>query len=221
MFSINRSSIDTEATKPNAKTEPVTNNQTVFDAVKLAFVNLVDTISSFKTYNAAQWVLNNERWRNNLSVQNKSTYRRGEIVFLDLGAQNYAHEPSYNHACIVLASRLTSILIVPCSTKKYGTGHSEIIDATPADGFLKNTGIQSESFRWVNKNRVVSRTGKTVSSRILDALDEVLISFAPSNKMELKKRDTQIIELTQENEELRKQIARLKLEINEYQKKAV
>ena len=108
---------------------------------------------------------------------------------MDLGAQNFSHEPSYTHACVILANRYDSILVVPCSTKQYGTNHSGIIDATPADGFLRNTGIQSENFRWVSKNRVVSLTGRKVSSDVLNKLDAALLSFAPSVRNQIKQKD--------------------------------
>ena len=62
---------------------------------------------------------------------------------------------------------------------------------------MRNTGIQSESFRWVNKNRVVSRTGKRVSSDILDRLDHVLVSFAPSHSREISRLNGEIQRLNQ------------------------
>lgn len=189
MFSINRNSLQQEASQTNAKQEPVRNNQTVFDAVKLSFANLIDSIAGLATYNAAHWACNIDRWHNNLNTNNTVTYKRGDIIFLDLGAQNFSHEPSYTHACIVLADRYDSILVVPCSTKQYGTNHTGIIDATSADGFLRNTGIQSESFRWVSKNRVVSKTGNKVSPAVLNKLDQVLLSFAPSVKNQIKQKD--------------------------------
>lgn len=57
---------------------------------------------------------------------------------------------------------------------------------------MRNTGIQSESFRWVNKNRVVSQTGKQVSADVLDKLDQVLLSFAPAHKREIAKLNAEI-----------------------------
>lgn len=197
MFRINRARIEGEAKQNSAKTDRMQGNPSVFDAVKLVFVNLIDEITKLSVYDATHWACNVDRWIDNLQSENKTTYTRGEIVFLDLGAQNFRYEPSYTHACIVLANRKSSILIVPCSTKKFGSGHPDIIDATPADGFRANTGIQSESFRWVNKNRVVSRTGNKVSSAILDQLDQVLASFAPSNTAKLKYLNGEIERLTQ------------------------
>ena len=206
MFRINRTNVENETRRTTAKVDILQGNTTVFDAVKLIFVNLVDEITKLPVYNAAHWTCNMDRWIDNLHSDNGTTYRRGEIVFLDLGAQNFKYEPSYTHACIVLANRRKSILIVPCSTKKFQSGYPDIVDATPANGFMRNTGIQTESFRWVNKNRVVSRTGKSVSSDILDKLDQVLISFAPSHTRELKRLNSEIERLNQKIVALEKDI---------------
>lgn len=208
MFRINRSHLESEAQSSTAKNDALQTNPRVFDAVKLVFLNLIDEITRLPVYNAVHWSCNVDRWIDNLQHDNVTTYQRGEIVFLDLGAQNFKYEPSYTHACIVLANRSKSILIVPCSTKKYHSGYKDIIDATPADGFMRNTGIQSENFRWVNKNRVVSQTGKKVSPVVLDKLDQVLISFAPSGKKEIKRLNAEI-------ESLKDRIAELEQELDE------
>ena len=83
MFSINRNSLQQEASQINAKQEPVRNNRTVFDAVKLSFANLIDSIAGLATYNAAHWACNIDRWHNNLNTNNTVTYKRGDIIFLD------------------------------------------------------------------------------------------------------------------------------------------
>ena len=220
MFTIRRNDMDVQAKTPNAKTDSVSTNSTVFDAVKLSFANLIDTIAKLHVYDAAHWVCNIDRWHHNLSsAKNTTTYKRGEIVFLDLGAQNYQHEPSYTHACIVLANRATSILIVPCSTKKYGKGFKDIIDATTSDGFLRDTGIQSESFRWVSKNRVVSSSRNRVSARVLDELDKVFLSFAPSQKIELANRNSRISQLEQDLENTKQACAEAEEKVKQLEEK--
>ena len=222
MFTITRALIESESKLPTAKSTQSKSNIKVFDALKLTCVNLVSEIVDWSVYDAAHWVCNIDRWLTNRSPSNNNqkTYSRGEIVFLDLGAQNFKFEPSYTHACIVLANRRSSILIVPCSTKKYGSGYPDIIDATPADGFHRNTGIQSESFRWVHKNRIVSQTGKKVDPSILDKLDQVLLSLAPSVKRDLNKLHAHNQVLTQQvqalqahNQALTQQVQALQAQI--------
>ena len=213
MFPVNIPSLQNEANRAEAKNQSVRTNQTVFSALKLSIVNLVDTVTEIAIYNAVHWIGNIDRWLRNQSSANTTTYKRGDIVFLDLGAQNFKHEPSYTHACIVLANRFDSILIVPCSTKQYGTGHQGIIDATPRDGFVKNTGIQTENFRWVSKNRVVSNTGNKVSSDVLNKLDAVLLSFSPATKNLIAQKDAKIKNQQEEIESLKNQLESANAEI--------
>lgn len=213
MFPIDKGRLETQSRQPNAKTQPLTANSTVFDYVKLALVNLAETITGLHIYDGAHWASNIDRWQKNLTSDNRTTYKRGTIVFLDLGSQNFKYEPSYTHACIILAERRNSILVVPCSTKKYQSGYPEIIDATTADGFSRDTGIQSESFRWVSKNRVVSSTGKKVSASILDQLDNVLLSFAPSIKLKITKLEADVQTLTTDKESLEEENEDLKRKI--------
>ena len=213
MFPIDKSRLETQSRQSNAKTQPLTANSTVFDYVKLALVNLAETITGLHIYDGAHWASNIDRWQKNLTSDNRTTYKRGTIVFLNLGSQNFKYEPSYTHACIILAERRNSILVVPCSTKKYQSGYPEIIDATTADGFSRDTGIQSESFRWVSKNRVVSSTGKKVSASILDQLDNVLLSFAPSIKLKITKLEADVQTLTTDKESLEEENEDLKRKI--------
>lgn len=221
MFPIDKSRLEIQSRQPDAKTQLLTTNRTVFDNVKLALVNLAETITGLHIYDGAHWASNIDRWQKNLASDNRTSYTRGTIVFLDLGSQNFKYEPSYTHACIILAERRNSILVVPCSTKKYKSGYPEIIDATAADGFNRDTGIQSESFRWVSKNRVVSSTKKKVSAAILDQLDNVLLSFAPSIKLKIKKLEGDVQAasaakdtLEQENDDLKRKIKVLEQQLN-------
>ena len=118
MFRINHSTIDNIIRAPHSKTTNAKDNQPTFDMLKLTFSNLIEFMVQSKTYHAGQWINYIDRWLRNNAHNNTATYKRGEIIFLDLGAQNFAHEPSYCHACIVLKNRYNSILVVPCSSKK-------------------------------------------------------------------------------------------------------
>lgn len=75
------------------------------------------------------------------------------------------------------------MMVVPCSSKKYGKGYGGIIDATTSEGFRKNTGIQIESVRWIHKNRVISTVGK-VESTVLNKIDTYLLNTIPTYKKE-------------------------------------
>jgi len=107
-----------------------------------------------------------------------------------------------------------SILIAPCSSKKYGKGFPEIVDATSADGFSSNTGIQTYSMRWVSKNRVLSIIGKT-SSAILDKVDEKMLKLIPGHYKKLSEKEQQMHALNNHIIALEKEISELKAKIKE------
>lgn len=169
-------------------------NRTVFDTYKLTILNLIEFTREFFVYDMTNLINNIDRWILNQKSENHTKYKRGTIVFLDLGSQNFRYEPSYAHPCVVLANRKDTILIVPSSSKKYGKGFPEIIDAGKNNGFSKNTGIQSESYRWVNKNRVISVVGK-VDNDILNEMDKRVLKTVPTYKLEIEKLKVNIIEL--------------------------
>lgn len=56
----------------------------------------------------------------------------------------------------------------------------------------------------MSKNRVVSSTGKKVSNSILDQLDNVLLSFAPSINLKITKLEADVQTLTTDKESLEK-----------------
>ena len=108
----------------------------------------------------------------------------------------------------------TPSFIVPCSSKKYGRGFPEIIDATPADGFSKNTGIQTNSLRWISKNRVISQYGR-VSNRVLNELDKKVIELVPRYHKTLTQKDKEIDELKNKNNELQAKINELEEKLHQ------
>lgn len=216
-FSINRSRMDIESKTANSKTTPSELNVTVFDSFKLCLSNFYDELRKLKVYNMAHWVNYIDRWIRNLNSENIISYSRGAIVSVDLGAQNFKYEPSYTHPCIILVNRYNTLLVVPCSSKKYGTGFHEIIDATPLDGFSCNTGVQVESFRWIHKNRVVSTVGKA-SNGLLNKIDDHFLKLVPKYKMLIKDRSESEKMLTNKIAELEKENTSLKAEIGELNK---
>ena len=208
-----------------AKTDELQTSEKAFDAVKLSLVNLAEVITKFKVYDAVQWVGFTENWHKNRSGISFTKYNRGDIVYLDLGAQNFGHEPSYSHTCIVLGSTYDMVLIAPCSSKAYGK--EKVINATPADGFAKNTGIQAKCCRWVSKNRVISVSGKTNAS-ILKKIDETILNFVPLHyqilddcKKREKEKNREIFQLKKEKADFRKENIALQKQIKELQKEIV
>ncbi|MDE7120643.1 MAG: type II toxin-antitoxin system PemK/MazF family toxin [Oscillospiraceae bacterium] len=201
MFTIKRKDMENATKQPDAKTKFASTDSTIYDSFKLSIWNMIDTLKDLSVYDMAQWINHIDRWIKNKNMENTKKYGRGCIVFVDLGAQNFRYEPSYTHPAVIIAETKNMVLIVPCSSKRYGKRNSGIIDATSADGFSSNTGVQVDSFRWVHKNRIISEVGRAKGS-VLDKIDSYILSITPSYKKEKS-------ELNAEIERLKKQIADL------------
>ena len=194
MIPINRPQIDALTKIVNSKSIPGKDNPDIYAPYAYSLLNHSDLTRDFSVYEMGHWINYNDRWIHNKNSNNTTGYRRGSILFIDLGATNYRYEPSFTHPCVVLAENRDFIFIVPCSSKKYGYGFPEIIDATPADGFSCNTGIQTKSFRWISKNRVISKLGQ-VSAPILDKIDNAILQLIPTYNKTIMQKDNEISQL--------------------------
>lgn len=222
MFNIDRSKMDDYTRITDSKSKKGKTHEGLTRYFKSSIWNLIDKVGEFSIYEMANWNSNIDRWLRNRDYLNTKSYKRGQIVLVDLGASNFRYEPSFAHPCVILEVRTRSILVVPCSTKKFGKGYREIIDAyANSDGFAMDTGIQVEEYRWINKNRVISKLGKT-SSRVLNQIDKRLLDSIPTYKKELVKFKAETKEnsiLLEENRSLTSKITELQSEIEELNKK--
>lgn len=223
MIPINRVAVDSLSKQPNSKSTSGISDTNLYPVYIHSLTNLSDLTRNYSTYEMAHWTNYADRFcdSKNSATPNTTGYKRGSIVFVDLGAGNFGHEPSYTHPAVVLQQNKYSIMVAPCSSKKYGKGIPFIIDATTADGFSINTGIQTDSIRWISKDRVISTHG-TVSNSILDSIDSTLLSAIPTYKREIRNKDSIISQLeseklTLETEKntLKQEIEALKAKINE------
>ena len=213
MININRAHVETLSKQLNSKQTNGINDSILYPIFSHAHTNFIDTLRSLTTYEMAHWINYSDRWVGNRNTKNNTIgYKRGTILFIDLGSGNFGHEPSFTHPAIVLAQTKDSILIAPCSSKKYGKGFPEIVDATSADGFSPNTGIQTYSMRWVSKNRVLSIIGKT-SSAILDKVDEKMLKLIPGHYKKLSEKEQQMHALNNHIIALEKEISELKAKL--------
>lgn len=205
MFKINRTLAEKALADVNSKTDKGSSSNDVFDMFKLTMCNIIEIQSALSKYDMCNWVVYADRWINNRLSLNTRNYGRGAIVYADLGAQNFRYEPSYSHPCIILKEKRDTVLLVPCSSKKYGKGYSDIIDADVSDGFRINTGVQVYAFRWVHKNRIISAAGRA-SGSLLDKIDLEMLKLIPTYKLEITRLNAQIAALQQEVERLKKKI---------------
>lgn len=210
MISINRTHVDALSKQLNSKQTYGKNDAILYPIFAHTQVNTNDALRDFSTYEMAHWTNYVDRWLSSRSSRpNTIGYKRGTILFVDLGAGNFGHEPSFTHPCIVLDQNKDSILIVPCSSKKYGKGFPEIIDATADDGFSTNTGIQTNSIRWISKNRVISVIGNT-NSEVLDKIDALMLESIPLHTKKLLDKDKKISSLEKDKANLETEIRTLK-----------
>ena len=231
MFIINKSKLEDKSKERDCKNDLGNTDNNLYEIYKLNLWNLFDFTNSFSKYEMAQWCLHINRWMKNRLYEHTRYYKRGSIVLVELGGDNFKFEPSFAHPCIILAERERKILIVPCSSKRYGRGFRDIIDAKKnIDGFQLDTGIQVEDYRWVNKNRIISKLGKT-SPDILNKIDKRILKDIPSYRKEKAKYaiienknselEEEIIELKNKNSELEEEIIELKNKINKRRKKTI
>ena len=214
MIKINRTTVESLSKQQNSKQTNGHKDSILYPLFSYAHTNFTDTLRNLSTYEMAHWINYSDRWLGNRTAKSNTLgYKRGTILFVDLGSGNFGHEPSFTHPAIVLAQTKESILIVPCSSKKYGKGFPEIVDATPDDGFSTNTGIQTRSLRWISKNRVLSIIGNT-SSSTLDKIDEELLTIIPSHQKKLLEKENLINKLEAENKSLSEYISSLEEEIS-------
>lgn len=209
MIPVNNQQIDALTQSLDSKSTQGKDNLTLYSIYACLITNLFNETGKFTTYEMAHWINNTDRWLHNRTYTNTIGYKRGAILFIDLGATNYRYEPSFTHPCIVLSETKYSILIAPCSSKKYNSGYPEIIDATSLDGFSCNTGIQTKSIRWVSKNRVLSKLG-TVSSSILDKIDNQLLNLIPTHQKIIYQKNVEIKQLKEDLSSITESLKSLK-----------
>lgn len=119
-------------------------------------------------YEIALWIESNEKHLSALQRNNLIKYSLGEILLVDLGWNNYDREFAYIHPAIVIKETATKIFIVPCSSgnprkDKKGNIYPEFEVGTINDGFQRNTVVMLYEAKYIDKNRVISRLGKTSS----------------------------------------------------------
>ncbi len=125
-------------------------------------------LTESSAYEIALWIESNEKHLSALNQNNFTNYKLGEILLVDLGWNNYDREFAYIHPAIVIKETATKIFIVPCSSStprkdKNGNIYPEFEVGTKLDGFQKDTVVMLYEAKYIDKNRVISRLGKTSS----------------------------------------------------------
>ncbi|PWK12765.1 type II toxin-antitoxin system PemK/MazF family toxin [Tumebacillus permanentifrigoris] len=174
-------------------------------------------------------ILWHEFWlERNQYPENHTRYKRGRLIYADLGAYNIGSETSYRHPCLLLFEGRNWALIAPMTSKKYGDAialHYDLPHHYPLDA---PSTLQLDAIKVIDKRRILGyfltrqwhqqqedQTGQgepiMLDKKDLDAVDELIARhFAPGlHKMFLHARYRQH-QLEIENQMLRHQLATLR-----------
>lgn len=170
-------------------------------------------------------ILWQEFWlERNQSPENHTRYKRGRLIYADLGAFNIGSETSYRHPCLILYEGRNWALIAPMTSKKYGnaiTLHYDLPAHYPLDA---PSTLQLDAIKVIDKRRILGYfytrswheheelTGQhepiTLDKKDLDAVDELIgRHFAPGLHKVLLHSKYRQQQLEVENQLLRHQLA--------------
>ena len=176
-------------------------------------------------------ILWNEFWLDRaFSAENHTRYKRGRVVYADLGAFNIGSETSYRHPCLILYEGRNWALVAPMTSKKYGDPVVLHYDLSLHYPFDTPTTLQLDAIKVIDKRRIlgyfVSKSQHecmpygvelsdfdpiVIDKKDLDMIDELLARhFTPSLYKSLIRSRYRQEQLEIENELLRQEIDAVK-----------
>ncbi len=133
-------------------------------------------------------------------------YIRGDIVMIDFGCLNFGYEFNFLHPAVVLGQTQYHVLVAPCSSKKYGKGYPDVLDADTCDGFAKKTGIILDGIRCCSKTRIDRKIG-FARMELLDRIEDYYLSQSPRYKAISQKHERILEEKDRIISELKKKLS--------------
>jgi hypothetical protein len=164
MLEIDKSIISNEVKKSTAKKERGFSNPVLRANYIRVLKNFNEYASSLNSYELGNLINNFTMFfleKNQKVKPDRFPYKIGTICMVDMGVMNNGYELCYPHPCVIVAQTKDFALIAPCSSSKSGKSHRDIFECSTQDGFLENTGIIMDNFRWIAKNRILYRVGMT------------------------------------------------------------
>lgn len=190
------------------------NNETLRQNFEKAIDNLKSYLSALSVYEMAQAVNSITHFiEEKENPKPSKDFVRGDIVIIDYGFMNFGYEFSFPHPSVILCVVKNYMFVAPCTTKKFGRGFSDVLDAYKDDGFEENTGVILDGVRWVSVNRAIEKIG-TTSYRVLRKIEEFTLNHILTYSFEKSKRRKEIVKLMEENEILKKENERLRKQQN-------
>lgn len=157
---------------------------------------IASTIRSFGT-----WYSNKDREPNKRHIA-----QHRDVYYVDLGAYNLKYESGFIHPCIVIRRYGGNVLVVPCSSKKYGKNDDLIFDIGKGGAFREDTGALLDQVRNVSVTRLKAKMGR-VSSEVFENLLEQLL------KKYFCKKYNDFESLKSKNEKLEEQVSELQIKL--------
>jgi len=139
-------------------------------------------------------------------------YQPREIVYIDLGGNNFGVEASYEHPAVVVHNGYYFLLVIPGSTGRFGKS-DYILNANEKENFEHSTGLQIDQIRVIDKSRVIRRTNKKVSVELMGDINRKILDkylYPVSKELSSVRRENEM--LKSQNEKLKDELNQLKNE---------
>ncbi|MGB8957071.1 MAG: type II toxin-antitoxin system PemK/MazF family toxin [Tumebacillaceae bacterium] len=176
-------------------------------------------------------ILWNEFWLERSQFpENHTRYKRGRLIYADLGAFNIGSETSYRHPCLILYEGRNWALVAPMTSKKYGDPVALHYDLPPTYRLDTPSTLQLDAIKVIDKRRILGyfytkdqyeamrdlndpappAEATIIDKKDLDAIDELLARhYAPSLHKQLMHARYRQEQLELENQWLRQELLNL------------
>ena len=130
-------------------------------------------------YEIASAIRSFEMWYSNKDKDpnKKHIAQYRDVFYADLGAHTLKYESGFIHPSIVIRRYGSSVLVVPCSSKKYGKNDDLIFDIKKGGVFRENTGALLDQTRTISVTRLKGKMGRVDTQVFDDLLDEFMKKY--------------------------------------------
>lgn len=207
---------------------PASSFANLIKELKMFILDLYSVLKNFSVYDLAQWLLCTNNWIQNYKTSKNIPCKRGDIIMVDLGSNNFGHEASYAHPCVVLFQQKDFLIVLPGSTGKYKNKSSFNFDCI--EGFAHPSGIQLDQVRYISKSRITTGVLGNVGTSTLNYIDSFIFkNYCGGIEFQVENMVNEIIQIYQnklkikdtEIEDLKNRLDKLDSKYIELQKERI